>query len=181
MKKVGIVTIHKINNYGAALQAYALNRQIRSLGHDARTIDFRTYRVAESYQLLSKVPGKMDLVRNAQALLYAGKLRRRKARFDIFLEENVPMTDQAYYSDEELRQAELNFDTYVCGSDQIWNYDLTEGLHPAYFLDFAHAGQRRIAYAPSVNHEQISEPVGKQFQEKLRDYHAVSVREEDNT
>jgi NADPH-dependent glutamate synthase beta subunit-like oxidoreductase len=34
MKKVGIVTIHKINNFGAVEQAFALNYYLRKLGYD---------------------------------------------------------------------------------------------------------------------------------------------------
>ena len=178
MKKVGIVTIHKINNYGAALQAYALNRHIRSLGHEAKTIDFRTYRVAESYQLLHKVEGKMDLVRNAQALLYAGKLRRRKSRFDDFLAQNVPMTDRAYYSDAELREAVLDFDTYICGSDQIWNTHC-RNYDDAFILSFARGRGKRISYAASLGASSIHPDMQDRFRRELSDYQAVSVREMD--
>ncbi len=43
--KIGIVTIHRINNYGAVEQAYALNKYLTKKGFDVKTIDFRTYRV----------------------------------------------------------------------------------------------------------------------------------------
>lgn len=36
---VGVITIHNHLNYGAVLQAYALNRTIRKLGHNCRTIN----------------------------------------------------------------------------------------------------------------------------------------------
>lgn len=178
MKKVGIVTIHKINNYGAALQAYALNRYIRSLGHDAKTIDFRTYRVAESYKLLHPVENRMDLVRNAQAMLYAGKLRRRKARFDRFLAEKLPMTDQAWYSNEELRAAGLDFDTYICGSDQIWNTHC-RNYDDAFILEFARGRGERISYAASLGADSIHTDKQERFHRELSDFKAVSVRERD--
>lgn len=178
MKKVGIVTIHKINNYGAVLQAYALNRFIRGLGHEASTIDFRTYRVAESYQLLRPLESKMDLVRNAQALLYAGKLRKRKARFDRFLEEKVPMTNQAWYSNQELRSAELDFDTYVCGSDQIWNTHC-RNYDDAFILEFARGRGTRLSYAASLGADSIHPDMQERFRRELSDYKAVSVREKD--
>ena len=178
MKKVGIVTIHKINNYGAALQAYALNRCIRALGHDAKTIDFRTYRVAESYKLMRPVENHMDMVRNAQALVYAGKLRRRKARFDRFLAEKVPMTEQAYYSNAELRQAALDFDTYVCGSDQIWNTHC-RNYDDAFILEFARGRGARISYAASLGADSIHADKQERFRRELSEYKAVSVRERD--
>ena len=54
MKKIGIITIHRINNYGALLQAYALNKYLSNKGFDVKTIDFRTQRVAESYKIFQK-------------------------------------------------------------------------------------------------------------------------------
>lgn len=176
MKKVGIVTIHKINNYGAALQAYALNRYIRLLGHDAKTIDFRTYRVAESYKLLRSLETKMDLVRNVQAMMFVGKLHRRKARFDQFLADNVPMTESSYYSNNELRHANLDFDTYICGSDQIWNTHC-RNYDDAFILEFARGRGERISYAASLGADSIHPDMQERFRRELRDYKAVSVRE----
>lgn len=178
MKKVGIVTIHKINNYGAVAQAYALNRHIRSLGHDAKTIDFRTYRVAESYQLFYPMSGIMDIPRNLQALLYSRRLRKRKNRFDTFLEKNVPMTGKAYYSNQELRGAELDFDTYICGSDQIWNTHCLN-YDDAFILEFARGRGERIAYAASVASDSIHPDAQELFSRELHEYKAVSVRESD--
>ncbi len=36
MKKVGLITIHNANNYGAVLQAYALQQAIIKLGYDCK-------------------------------------------------------------------------------------------------------------------------------------------------
>lgn len=178
MKKVGIVTIHKINNYGAALQAYALNRYIRAMGHDAKTIDFRTYRVAESYKLFRPLESKMDLARNLQSLLFAGKLRKRKTRFDRFLEQKVPMTDGAWYSNEELKSAALDFDTYITGSDQVWNTHCLN-YDDAFILEFAHGRGERISYAASLGADSIHPNMQDRFCRELADYKAISVREED--
>ena len=43
-KKIGIITILKVNNYGAELQAYALQRCLNSLGYDAEVIDYLFYK-----------------------------------------------------------------------------------------------------------------------------------------
>lgn len=119
MKKIGIVTIHKINNYGAVLQAYALNKYLTDCGHEVKTIDFRTHRVEESYKIFYPFQSVMDIPRNLQALLYSGKLKKRKKRFDMFLRDFVPMTSKPFYSNEELEKESFDFNYYICGSDQI--------------------------------------------------------------
>ena len=39
-KKVGIITMHKVQNYGSALQAYALQHVIEKMGHNVEIIDY---------------------------------------------------------------------------------------------------------------------------------------------
>ncbi|MEB3373128.1 hypothetical protein SFC43_05805 [Bacteroides sp. CR5/BHMF/2] len=43
MKKIGIITIVRVNNYGAELQAYALQRKLINMGYDAELIDYLYY------------------------------------------------------------------------------------------------------------------------------------------
>lgn len=178
MRKIGIVTIHKINNYGALLQAYALNRYLRNCGHQVQTIDYRTYRVKESYQIFRPMKSVMDLPRNAQALLYAARLRRRKHRFDAFLRDYVPMTTGVYEDNGQIRDAKLDFDTYICGSDQIWN-TYCQNYDNTFLLDFADESARRIAYAASLGATGIHENHQESFSRELKKFHALSVREND--
>ena len=51
--KVGIVTMHRVDNYGAALQAYATCESIRFLGGTPEIIDYIPNRFRLSRQLLN--------------------------------------------------------------------------------------------------------------------------------
>lgn len=44
MKKIGIITIVKVNNYGAELQALALQKKLCLMGYDAEIIDYLFYK-----------------------------------------------------------------------------------------------------------------------------------------
>ncbi len=44
-KKVGIITLHLIDNFGGTLQAYALNKLITAAGYDAETITWKDDRI----------------------------------------------------------------------------------------------------------------------------------------
>ena len=37
--KIGIITFHRANNFGAVLQCYALQETLRHLGYEAEVID----------------------------------------------------------------------------------------------------------------------------------------------
>ena len=45
--KVGILTFQNANNYGAALQAFALCSTVRKLGYNAELIDYKNPSVTE--------------------------------------------------------------------------------------------------------------------------------------
>lgn len=47
--KIGILTFHCAVNYGAVLQAYALQEILRSLGHEVYVIDYRPDYLTEAY------------------------------------------------------------------------------------------------------------------------------------
>ena len=44
MKKIGIITIVKVNNYGAELQAFALEKKLQQLGYDTEIINYLYYK-----------------------------------------------------------------------------------------------------------------------------------------
>ena len=40
MKKVDIITLHRVVNYGSVLQTYALQEKIKEKGFEVETIDY---------------------------------------------------------------------------------------------------------------------------------------------
>ena len=52
-KKVGVVTILKVNNYGAELQAYATQAVLKKLGWNAEIIDYLFYKNSDFKNLNS--------------------------------------------------------------------------------------------------------------------------------
>jgi hypothetical protein len=99
----------------------------------------------------------------------------RKHTFRAFLKKYLSVTAPVFHILEELSQCKA-FDAYICGSDQIWNVELTGGLlDPAYFLSFAPKTVPRVAYAASTGNHEISDEVrAKQY---LKNLTHVSVRE----
>jgi hypothetical protein len=62
MKRVGIVTMHKVVNYGSALQAWATQEVIRRLGYDVLIIDY-VYPNAFLYLLESLIRIALNIFR----------------------------------------------------------------------------------------------------------------------
>ena len=47
--KIATITCHNVYNYGASLQAYALQRDLSQAGHDVQIIDYKPYYLNSRY------------------------------------------------------------------------------------------------------------------------------------
>ncbi len=51
MKKIGVITYHRSNNYGAVLQAYALKSVISKLGGQCDIVDYKNQHIERINQV----------------------------------------------------------------------------------------------------------------------------------
>lgn len=175
--RVGIVTFHAAHNFGSALQAYAMQAAVKGMGHDATIVDYLS-RDQNGYRLVSFRHPKYTMRVMSKLRAFCG---RRRA-FADFAASSFALTAARYtYKDEsKLTELQDDFDCFVCGSDQIWNLDCTQGVVEPFFLSFA-GDKRRVAYAPSLAHTEFKpENFDKEKVSRLlADFDFLSVREEE--
>ena len=136
--KIGILTVHAADNYGAVLQCRCLYEVLKTLGHDVSVIDYRPEYLTAPYRLWNNRYLKHPMTMLKVSANLPGALRRKKS-FDAFV------------SAMKLSPVgESGFDAIIYGSDQIWNRNITKGLDPVFFAaaPFA-ASARNISYAAS--------------------------------
>ena len=158
--KVGILTFHRADNYGAVLQCYALQQAIGSLGHEVFVIDYRQPFIEKWYtkcirtfhlKYFLKLDLKDKWLYLSEKLKYDLLLRfkehplRRKefARFrKSFLNLTVPCGNDI----------PKDFDVFVIGSDMLWARECMGGkLDYVYWGEFNHANTSKIiGYAIST-------------------------------
>ena len=157
--KINTITCQHVYNYGATLQAFALQDYLESLGHNVEIIDFRLpthtryelftpYPKGRAYELVCKFPLLRYIItpyRNRRMLKTWG----RKRNFDRFDKEYLHLSSHTYKSLDKLQQDTFDADLFIAGSDQIWNTDMENGSNGAYFLDFGSEKTKRISYAAS--------------------------------
>ncbi len=188
-KKIGIITILKVNNYGAELQAYATQEALRKQGYDAEIIDYLFYKnkghkKTQASRPTFKMPFKKHMAEwlypkraRLKALLQKNKLMDVRAdNFEKFHHENTHFSE-TYHSYDELQNACQNYDVYIVGSDQVWNPGIYSSLDP-YFLKFAPEGKRKLSYASSIGLSELPDYTHKYYHEALNGLDAISVREE---
>jgi len=172
--KTGLVTFYHIHHYGAFLQACATARAVKALGSECEIID---YYVNQSNDLFRGARSVAAAASDAHTALHYGALKARYDRFERFSAEHLPISKHRYMSFEELQKADLPYDVYLSGSDQIWNPRIfPDGrFDPVFFAAFTQG--RKIAYAPSFGISQIPSDMEEELKGYLEDYEAIGVRE----
>ena len=192
-KKVGIITMHKVPNFGSALQAYALQQKVDSLGYDAEIVDY--YYPNEYHcekQGLAYFPQRslirlllLNVVGQILLFLRIDKFRKRSIEsIERFrLQKNYRRFYRKYFklscfygSMDAIKNNPPDYDVYMTGSDQVWNSRFI-GDDSAFFLGFAGTGKPKVSYAASISNRGIDKEYEKKYQQYLKEYKSISVRE----
>ena len=169
MKPIGILTFHRASNYGAVLQAYALQKVISDLGREAVIVDYRCRAVEEGHRpwgLFKRHRFPIVMLRCLVAV-------RKDMLFGNFRRNRLKMSAQM--SADDLEKNRDKYALFVTGSDQVWN-DVFSGMDPVYMLTFADDRQR-YSYACSLGFDSFPEGTEQLYREWLKGMQCISLRE----
>ena len=179
--KVAYITRHTPSNYGSVLQAYATQRAIEGLGHEAVCINYiRTDELPENQTktLLSVSRWNKN---TATRLLYSVTQKpvfgAARKRFDRYRKNMLTLTDECWNTPEELAQNLPKADVYMTGSDQVWNTVGTGVIDPAYFLSFVPDDKKKIAYAGCFGTKTVRDGDRDNIIKWLKRYEHITIRE----
>lgn len=152
---VGILGVWTGCNYGSIMTYYALNNVIKSLGYSVLMIDKM---LTGSQQ--SDVEHKMTHSR-----------RFAEEHYDI----SPTLKKDEFYKLNDM------CDTFVLGSDQLWNYGISKNFDKLFYLSFADASKKKIAYATSFGHSIDFAPDDERriISSYMKRFDAISLREDD--
>lgn len=176
--KIGIITFHSAHNYGAVLQAYALNKKIINLGYEAEIIDYRPQFITELYSV--NPIHKLYKLKSIISLLSIYPIRFKKyKKFQQFINNELVLSDKKFNNYAELNDYSFDYNVYIAGSDQIWNPEIN-GVMGEYFLDFVNNNMElKISYAASFGKSTLDKRYEEEIASYLKKLDAISVREED--
>ncbi len=181
-KKAYIITCHDVYNYGASLQAYALQMYLEKCSIDTKIIDYQAPYLSKLFDF-NAVPDKYkkNLFLNLLFRCYLLKVYipaiPKFFRYKNFNKKFLNLTNKSYKDNQSLKSLQAR-DMYFCGSDQIWNsYNYPCGKDPAFFLDFAPKNAKKFSYAASFGSDKIDDSCKDFIKDMLKDFDAISVRE----
>jgi hypothetical protein len=166
--RIGTITFHWATNYGAVLQAYALQ-------HFLKQKQFET-------EIINYIPLRIKLI---QTLLRIKNMEfsefMREKRMNSFRKQFLDLSSITYYTNNSLIKRCHDYDAYICGSDQIWNESFAlnaEGKPTlSYYLNFVKSEKCRVSYATSFGTDRLSVEVIKLVKPELEKFQSISVRE----
>lgn len=184
--KIGILTFVSGHNYGAVLQACALQSYLLAQEHEADIIDYRpTYLDRDHWPVplprlhgLSKIGKLLRFVKWLGFLpwtisILPWRVVRRRA-FRKFEGDRLQLSPRYQVSHRSWQ----NYDAVIFGSDQIWNPEITEGGDPVFFgLQANGEVPAMIAYGASAGSEYETAANDTRITHALGNFSAVSVRE----
>ena len=169
--KIYIVTCNNAYNYGAVLQAYALQTYIEKYGHDVKIIDFypkNLRKISEKYR-------KNVIFKIIRAILYYPDYKKSAKVFGDFARSFLNLTSPCH-NIVDINNLPLA-DLYIAGSDQIWNPVIGNAFEDAYFLNL-NKKINKISYAASIGLKELDNEYISYLKSRLKDFDAISVREE---
>lgn len=181
-KKVGIITQHRVVNYGSVLQTYALQEKIKELGYSCEVIDYYPERFTP-LGMLKRIKNKGEkfkksfLIRTVARAIIIPSYVIRFHMFFKFLGNRIDMTSKTYKTERELEKESFGYDIYCTGSDQVWNYGWNEKIEYPYYLAFAPDSARKISYAASFGKSELEPVEINETRKLLKRYNKISLRE----
>ena len=176
--RTGIVTYHFVNNFGAALQTYALSKAIRdNCGCDVSVVDYRHWfiRFTDTIRIMPVTTNREEILSGIKTIPL--RLKRLKKFYNF--QKNYFNLTKRYNTSWELKKNKPQCDKFVCGSDQIWNPIVTMGVAEPYFLGFENARNKKFSYAPSFGVSDIKKKDRNKMRPYLKNMSSISVREKE--
>lgn len=161
MKKVGIITLFGEYNFGNRLQNYAVQEVLKKLNLDVKTI---------------KYLGLHDDVARSETEKDISRLNKFKE-----FNKNIVFADEAIYKELEVREDfHEDFDYFVIGSDQIWNFTFNKIFSDKAFAAFA-PKHKKVSFSASFGLTHLPEEGTENYhicKNGIEDMKAISIRED---
>ncbi|MEL5892543.1 polysaccharide pyruvyl transferase family protein [Bacteroides sp. GD17] len=179
MKKLALLSFHNAANYGAALQAYALQHVLSQKGYNCEYINYQNKQRRNEYNMAYHVVECLKQKKLKSALVYflgSPFMFIRKRRFRKFYDHYLKCTDTIYSTRQSVAILNSQYDKFIVGSDQVWNYE-NNGGDFVYMLDFVEKREKKVSYSSSFGLCSIPDELLEKYRKYLNDIKYLSVRE----
>jgi polysaccharide pyruvyl transferase WcaK-like protein len=162
------------------IQSYALTHFLEKNGYIVEILDF-VPRGLRMKAALFPINDRRSLTNKAVRFLPALICNIVEyCTMNIFVNKHLNVTKKRYHSYNDVISDLPKADTYICGSDQIWNtqnYNLSDDIR-VYYLDLPTDKAKKISYAASFGKDAFSNGEMGNIKNWLSSFSGISVRED---
>lgn len=178
--KIALITYHNALNYGASLQAYATQDYIKNnISQNIVIINYNNQRRKYAYDIFAQAIDNLkkgNLKTFLKMLIGSIFFNLRRKNFLKFYNKNIIKTEKEYTRENELLDLNKEYDFFVVGSDQVWNYN-SNGKDFSYLLSFVQNKKRTMSYASSFGISDLPIELKDKYREHLLNINFLSTRE----
>jgi hypothetical protein len=185
MKKVGILSMQRVKNYGSILQAFALKSILEELGGEVYFIDIKPGKHLPAYNIVHKSPTIFTRLGNLIKMSLNGELI--KVRKGIYLMKK----QMNEFSNNYCKILNLDktfsgeFDVVVIGSDEVFNCcQISSWGYTSQLYGKDLNAKKVISYAGSFGHTTRKElqenRIDTEIGEAMKTMNAISVRDKNS-
>lgn len=182
--KIGILTYHRAENYGALLQAYALKTYLEYLGYNVEFVDYWPEYHSEFYNLFSYNTFRKRNIKGKLYYLFVYVVRffskvTRKKKLQRFMHQYLGLSKCPLYTETSCKTE--RYDAVIYGSDQIWRKQHLGGVEfdSWYFGSDNIIADRKIVYAGSMGSIANNSEDEDYLKKMMNNFDSISVRERD--
>lgn len=176
--RIGILTFHCAHNFGAVLQAFALQSQLQLMGYsNTKIINYRPKYLDRGMPVLHRWMFTKGRAWNTICRYFKITRREQKSykKYHLFEQKYLSLTEKCE-TPNELESIINNFDYLILGSDQIWN-EKFNGCETIWLGDFKNFRGQIVIYAASAGNQDFSLAWKEKLKIRLPQYKSISVRE----
>ncbi|MUK40001.1 hypothetical protein GNP61_00355 [Aliivibrio fischeri] len=180
--KIGLVTIHRANNYGAFLQTFATQEVLKKYG-DVEIVDYVNKKLESSFDLIRYNGFNIKSIMGATKDIL--RLVPRVKVINSFIEDincKYNLSERVNHCDLYEYAKNKEYTHVFCGSDQIWNpvcVSVDNNLNDYYLLNFISDDTLKISYASSMGDYKLDVYNSNIIFNELSTFDAISVREKE--
>ncbi len=170
MKKIGIITFHRADNYGALLQVYALQTYIENnFEVSPEIIDYRSKNIENKYKIID-----LSSIRNLKQFIYRFinnfYFAQKHSLMNVFRKNKLILSKSI--TQKNLYKIEKDYEKIIVGSDQVWNPKISRDK--SYFLDFVKP-YKKASFSASFG---VTDFIfNEETQKLIQEFNEISVRE----
>ncbi len=170
--RIDVITMHGVQNYGSALQAFATKKLLEKYDCEVEFINY-----VQPHLLPENIVSTWSKGNLIKAIAIYPTSRRWKKVFGQFCQNNLSLSHDLYSCLSDFEGFSSDADAFCTGSDQVWNSIWNRGIDYPLYLSFIPKEKYKFALSASFGVETLEKHEVELTKPLIDQYRHISVRE----